>query len=157
VAFVALLRPGGRYLVVASSFGTLRELAPSLHPRLDRAGLTLDDVDATMDAYADAVEQGRDAAEGWPSWINPRSKVGQVAATRIVARQVRCDGPPGAFLAAVCPGLVDTEASRPWFDDMREAQSPEEAAAHIVRVALDPVNDALNGELLQFGLVLPWR
>jgi NAD(P)-dependent dehydrogenase (short-subunit alcohol dehydrogenase family) len=156
-AVVPLLRPGGRYLVVASSFGTLRELAPSLHSRFDRPALTLDDVDATMDAYAHAVEHGLDAAQGWPSWINPPSKVGQVAAARIVARQVRRDGPAGAFVAAVCPGLVDTDASRPWFDDMAEAQSPDEAASHVVRVALDPVDDAFHGELIQFGRVLPWR
>jgi carbonyl reductase 1 len=160
-ALVPLLRPGGRYLVVASSFGTLRELDPSLHARFDGPTLTLDDIDATMAAYTDAVEQGRDAAEGWPSWINPPSKVGQVAAARIVARQVRRHGPAGAFVAAVCPGLVDTDASRPWFDDMGDAQSPSEAAAHVVRVAIDPIADDLHGQLIhfgiQFGRVLPWR
>jgi carbonyl reductase 1 len=154
---VPLLRPGSRYLVVASSFGTLRELDPSLHDRFDSPALTLDDVDATMDAYADAVEQSRDAAEGWPSWINPPSKVGQVAAARIVARQVRREGPADALVAAVCPGLVDTDASRPWFDNMSEARSTEDAAAHIVRVALDPVDDAFHGALIQFGRALPWR
>ncbi len=155
--YVPLLRPRGRYLVVASSFGTLRELHPSLHRRFEGPSLTLDDIDATMDAYAAAVEQGRDAAERWPPWINPPSKVGQVAAVRIVARQVRRNGPVGALVAAVCPGLVDTDASRPWFDDMSDAQSPGDAAAHIVRVALDPIPDDFHGELIQFGRVLPWR
>ncbi|HLM64846.1 MAG TPA: SDR family NAD(P)-dependent oxidoreductase [Acidimicrobiales bacterium] len=156
-ALLPLLRPRGRYLVVASSFGTLRELDPSLHARFGTPGLTLDDLDATMDAYAAAVEAGRDGDEGWPAWINVPSKVGQVAAARIAARTVCADGPPGAFVAAACPGLVDTDASRPWFTDMTEAQRPEEAAAHLVRLMLDPVGDDLAGELVQFGRVLPWR
>jgi len=33
----------------------------------------------------------------------------------------------GTLVAAVCPGLVDTEASRPWFADFSQAQSPERA------------------------------
>jgi hypothetical protein len=58
---------------------------------------------------------------------------------------------------AVCPGLVDTAASRPWFDDMAEAQTPDEAATHLVRLALDPADVGFHGELVQFGRVLPWR
>ncbi|HEY3142970.1 MAG TPA: SDR family NAD(P)-dependent oxidoreductase [Acidimicrobiales bacterium] len=117
-ALVPLLRPGGRYLVVASSFGTLRELPEQLHARFDDPALTLDDIDATMDAYVAAAEAGRESEEGWPNWINVPSKVGQVAAARIVAHEVG----PEIFVAAVCPGLVDTDASRPWFDDMSGAQ-----------------------------------
>jgi len=80
-----------------------------------------------------------------------------VAATRIVARQVRDEVPAGALVAAVCPGLVDTDASRPWFDDMSEAQSADEATDHLVRLAVDPVDSAtVHGELVQFGRVLPW-
>jgi carbonyl reductase 1 len=156
-AIVPLLRPGARLLVVASSFGTLRSLPPPLHARFDDPGLTLDGVDAVVRAWVDAVEGGTDAAEGWPDWINIPSKVGQVAALRVVARRLREDGPPGVLAVAVCPGLVDTAASRPWFDDMTEAQSPDEAATHLVRLALDPVDAGLHGELVQFGRVLPWR
>lgn len=39
------------------------------------------------------------------------------------------------FVAAVRPGLVDTDASRPWFADMSKAQSPDAAAAPIVAIA----------------------
>jgi len=158
-AFAPVLRPGGRLLVVASSFGTLRELPAHLHARFDTDTMSLDDVDAVMAAWRDAVLEGRAADEGWPDWINIPSKVGQVAAVRVLARERRDADAAGATLvAAVCPGLVDTEASRPWFADMRGAQTPDQAAAALLRLALDPrPNQDFHGELVQFGKILPWR
>jgi carbonyl reductase 1 len=50
---------------------------------------------------------------------------------------------------------VDTAASRPWFADMSEAQSPEQAASALVALALEP-DPAWRGELVQLGKVLPW-
>ena len=59
---------------------------------------------------------------------------------------------------ALCPGLIDTDASRPWFEDMSTAQTPAEAASWPVELALAPSFDpALYGELVQFGKVLPWE
>ncbi len=59
---------------------------------------------------------------------------------------------------SLCPGLIDTDASRPWFDDMSAAQTPAEAAAWPVELALSSTFDpALYGELVQFGKVLPWE
>ena len=153
--FLPLMRPQGRMFVVASSFGTLRGLPSHLHRYFDDPAVTLDDLDNTMNEYVDAVEDGRDRALGWPEWINVPSKIAQVAAVRTVARHV---SPGDVLVTAVCPGLVDTDASRPWFSGMTEAQSPDEAAAHLVALALDPVDRAvIHGELVQFGHVLPWR
>jgi carbonyl reductase 1 len=152
-AFGPLLRPGGRYVVVASAFGTLRGLPEHLHARFATDAMTLEQVDDVMLAYANAVEEGRAAAEGWPEWINVASKVGQVAAMRVYARQTGTEG--DAFVVAACPGLVDTAASRPWFADMSTARTPDEAAAALVKLALDP-DPAWRGELVQFGRVLPW-
>jgi carbonyl reductase 1 len=158
-AFDPILRPGGRILVVASAFGSLRELPAELRGRFDTDAMTLDDVDATMLAWRDAVLEGRAADEGWPEWINIPSKVGQVAAARVLARERRAaDTADGTLVAAVCPGLVDTAASRPWFEDMSTAQTPEQAADALLRLALDPVVDPrFYGELVQFGAVIPWR
>jgi carbonyl reductase 1 len=52
---------------------------------------------------------------------------------------------------------VDTAASRPWFENMDEARTPEAAAAALLRLALDPVRPETYGELVQFGEVRPWR
>ncbi|GAA0260060.1 SDR family NAD(P)-dependent oxidoreductase [Actinomadura nitritigenes] len=157
-SFSPILRPGGRLLVVASDFGTLRSLPASLHGRFDTETMSLDDVDAAMLAWRDAVIAGTAAAEGWPEWINIPSKVGQVAAVRVLARERReRDKADATLVAAVCPGLVDTAASRPWFENMSEAQTPEAAAAALLRLALGPVRPETYGELVQFGEVRPWR
>jgi carbonyl reductase 1 len=151
-----LLRPGGRSLVVASTFGTLRHLPEHLHDRFG-AG-TLDDVDAVMIDWRDAVLDGRAAGEGWPDWINIPSKVGQVAAVRALARERAAEGrDDGTLVAAVCPGLVDTDASRPWFADMSRALTPEQAAGPLLDLALAPgVDPRVEGQLVRFGAVLPW-
>jgi NAD(P)-dependent dehydrogenase (short-subunit alcohol dehydrogenase family) len=158
-AFDPILRRSGRLLIVASDFGSLRRLPAHLHERFDTETMTLDDVDATMLAWRDAVVEGRAADEGWPDWINIPSKVGQVAAVRVLARERRAaDRVDGTLVAAVCPGLIDTDASRAWFDDMGGAQTPSEAALPVLRLALDDeVDQRCYGELVQFGNVVPWR
>jgi carbonyl reductase 1 len=155
--FGPLLRDGGRLLVVASSFGRLRHLPPQLHARFDGAG-SLRAVDDVMLAYVDAVERGVAADEGWPEWINVASKVGQVASMRVLSRALREDAARRRLVIdAVCPGLVDTEASRPWFDDMSAAQTPAAAAADIVWLATAPYEAGLPyGELVRHRDVLAW-
>lgn len=156
-AFAPLLGARGRLLIVASSFGSLRHLSAPLHSRFDSDGLSLDDLDAIMAGYVDAVESGRAAGEGWPEWINVPSKVGQVAAMRVLAREQRkLAKRDGRFIAAVCPGLVDKDASRPWFDDMAEAQSPDVAAEDVLALALDQVDSTFHGEVIQHRRIIPW-
>jgi hypothetical protein len=107
--------------------------------------------------YADAVRSGAAAGQGWPEWINIPSKVGQVAAVRIYARDQR-ERAIGdrQLIVAVCPGLVDTRASRPWFTDMSQAQSPDQAAIDVVKLATGAIEPQWYGELVQHGRVLPW-
>ena len=158
-AFAPILRPGGRLLVVASDFGSLRRLPAHLHARFDTDTMSLDDVDSTMLAWRDAVVEGHATEAGWPEWINIPSKVGQVAAVRVLARERHAaDQRDDVLLAAICPGLIDTEASRPWFDSMAGALTPAEAAVAPLRVALAPdVDPRFSGQLVQFGRVIPWR
>jgi len=152
------LRRGGRLLVIASSLGALHELPERLWERFDTDTMDLDDIDAAVRRWRDAVVEGRAESEGWPQFINIPSKVAQVAAVRVLARERRsADRPDGAFLAAVCPGMIDTGASRPWFD-MSGAQTPDQAAVAVLRLALDPdLDPALYGELVRFGKALPWN
>jgi carbonyl reductase 1 len=158
-AFDPILRPAGRLLVVASDFGSLRRLPAHLHDHFDTDAMSLDDLDATLLDWRDLVVEGRAAEQGWPEWINIPSKVGQVAAVRVLARERRAaDASAGSLVAAVCPGLIDTEASRPWFADMRGAQTPAEAAVAPLRIALERAAEPdFYGELAQFGKVVPWR
>jgi carbonyl reductase 1 len=157
-AFRDVLRPGARFLVVASGFGTLRNLDPKLHARFDIEQASIDDIDSVMRSYVDAVVADGAAAEGWPDWINIPSKIGQVAAMKVFAREMahRRDA-DGLLVAAVCPGLIDTEASRPWFADMSRALSPEAGAEPIVALALSNGQEHLPyGQLIQRGKVIPW-
>jgi NAD(P)-dependent dehydrogenase (short-subunit alcohol dehydrogenase family) len=158
-AFSRILRPGGRLLIVASAFGSLRELPEQLRSRFDTDAMTLDDIDAVMRDWRNAVLEGRAGDQGWPDWINIPSKIGQVAAVRVLARERRAaDEADGTLVAAVCPGLVDTDASRPWFDDMSKAQSPRDAAESLLQLALEPDFDPrFYGELVQYAKVIPWR
>ncbi|HMO48928.1 MAG TPA: SDR family NAD(P)-dependent oxidoreductase [Rubrivivax sp.] len=154
-----LLKAGARCVIVASSFGRLSNLAPPLRPLFDTDHRSLDDIERVMDAYVEAVERGEAAARGWPEWINVASKVGQVAAARIAARLVSASRPgDGILVNAVCPGLIDTGASRPWFDDMSRAQSPDEAARAVIDLLLTPPGaaGAPHGQLMRFGAALPW-
>jgi carbonyl reductase 1 len=157
-SFLPILRPGGRFLVVASSFGTLGHLDPAVRPQFDRAR-TLSDIEAVVAGWRAAVHDGSAEARGWPAWLNIPSKVAQVAAVRVVAAERReRDLANGTLVAAVCPGLIDTAASRPWFEDMSRAQTPEQAAEALLDLAVAPnVDSATYGELVQFGKVLPWQ
>lgn len=145
--------------MIASSFGSLTHLAPPLHRHFDVASASLADIEATMDRYVAAVREGSAAADGWPDWINIASKVGQVASARIAARMIAAERPSAGILVnAACPGLVDTEASRPWFADMSAARSPDVAAIDVLWLALmPPGTSAPHGELVQYRKVLPWR
>jgi NAD(P)-dependent dehydrogenase (short-subunit alcohol dehydrogenase family) len=156
-AFLPALRPGGSFLVVSSALGTLRQLPAPVRPLLADP-LTLEQVDAVVEKYRAQVHDGTAEQAGWPHWLNIPSKVAQVAATRAVARDRReHDLAQDSLVAAVCPGLIDTGASRPWFEDMSSAQTPEQAAVAVLDLALRrPVDPATYGELVQFGKVLPW-
>ena len=159
-AFAPRLRPGGRLIVVASALGTLDKLDGRISGRFAAAAeADLDAVDALVADWRRAVHDREAEAEGFGAWLNIPSKVAQVAAVRALARQRRtADLAENRLLMALCPGLIDTDASRPWFEDMSRAQTPEQAASWPVELALSRTsNPAYYGELVQFGKVLDWE
>jgi hypothetical protein len=146
-------------IIVASALGTLDKLDDRVADRFARATENLDAVDALVAHWRQAVHNGRAQDEGYGAWLNIPSKVAQVAAVRAAARKRRtADLAENKLLMALCPGLIDTDASRPWFEDMSQAQTPAQAAYWPVKLALAPTFDpAFYGELVQFGKVLPWE
>jgi carbonyl reductase 1 len=157
-AFGPILKDHARFLVVASAFGSLRNLSPRLHERFDVVTRSLEDIENLMDEYVDLVETGQAKVHQWPEWINVSSKVAQVASAKIMARLMREEASRrGILINAVCPGMVDTEASRPWFADMSSAQTPAQAAVDVVWLAtLPPRTKTPYGELVQHREILPW-
>ena len=155
-SFGPVLRPGGRLIVVASSLGTLGHLDPRLHPLFD--GASLGQVEHAVESWRGAIHSGTTDEAGWPRWLNVPSKVAQVAAVRAVAAERRDrDLAAGTLVASVCPGMVDTRASRPWFSDYSHARTPAEAARPVLDLVLDEdVDPKLYGELVRFGELVPW-
>ena len=162
-AFRSLLRPQARLLVVASGFGTLKSLDPRVHDRFDTDRLDLAGLERNLHAYVEAVEQGHAGEEGWPDWVNIPSKVGQVAATRIFAREWAADPslPPRVLINAVCPGWMITDASRPYLDQLPAEitpRLPDQAAPDVLWAGLlEPGTTRPYGELVQYRQVLPWK
>jgi carbonyl reductase 1 len=159
-AFAPRLRPGGRLIIVASALGTLDKLDDRIAGRFAAAATdSLDTVDALVAEWRQAVHHGRAEEEGYGSWLNIPSKVAQVAAVRALASERRAnDLAENRLILALCPGLIDTDASRPWFEDMSTAQTPAQAASWPVQLALAPTFDpAFYGELVQLGKILPWE
>ena len=158
-AFAPRLRPGGRLIVVASALGTLDKLDDRAAGRFAAATTRLDAVDTLVSEWRQAVHDGRAEQEGFGTWLNIPSKVAQVAAVRAVARKRRAaDVADDKLVMALCPGLIDTDASRPWFEDMSQAQTTAEAASWPVELALSQTIDpTFYGELVQFGNVLGWE
>ncbi len=156
-AFAPTLGDGGTLLVVASTLGTLHYLAPVLHERFEELE-TLEEADAAVRRWREAVQDGSALAQGWPAFLNIPSKIAQVSAVRALASQRReADLERGILLASVCPGMIDTGASRPWFD-MSHAQTPTQAAGPLVDLALrSSLDPSLYGELIRFGHALPWK
>jgi NAD(P)-dependent dehydrogenase (short-subunit alcohol dehydrogenase family) len=157
-----LFRTNARVVVLASGFGTLTNLPAHLHERFDAAGLSMEDINHTMLEYATAVEQGRDQADGWPAWINIASKVGQVATTRIFARELQHDSsaPRGILVNAACPGWTDTDAARPYLEKMPHirAKTPDEAAVDVIWLATLPKGaSAPHSELVQYRRPIPFN
>ncbi|MGW3410357.1 SDR family NAD(P)-dependent oxidoreductase [Streptomyces sp. NPDC000888] len=155
-SFGPALRPGGRLLVVASSLGTLGHLDPRLHHLFD--GASLDQVEYAVESWRRAIHDRTATEAGWPIWLNVPSKVAQVAAVRALAAERReHDLATGTLIAAVCPGMVDTATSRPWFSDYSHAQSPARAARAVLDLIFaEHADPALYGELVRFGKPLPW-
>jgi carbonyl reductase 1 len=158
-AFMPLLNDGARFLIVASAFGSLRYLPDQLHHKFDVSQLTLEDVEAVLDEYVGLVESGEAAQQGWSDWINVPSKIGQVAAMKVMARMMKAEAERRDILInAACPGLVDTAASRPWFADMSTAQSPDQAAVDVLWLATLPTGiKEPYGELIQHREIIPFR
>lgn len=158
-AFRPLLRPQARVLVVASGFGTLKSLDPSLHGRFDTDRMDLDALERVLLDYTLAVEEGRAAGEGWPEWINIPSKVGQVAAARIFARELAAQASE-VLVNAVCPGWMITDASRPYLKSLPPEitpKQPDEAAGDVLWAGLLPPRTRHpHGELVQYRKLLPW-
>ena len=105
-ALLPLLSPAGSIVMVSSGMGELSVLGAGLRRRFDSAQLTRAELEALLEQFAAAAEQGGVEREGWPRSAYSVSKAALNALTRILAREL---GPAGPRVNAVCPGWVRTD------------------------------------------------
>jgi NAD(P)-dependent dehydrogenase (short-subunit alcohol dehydrogenase family) len=76
----------------------------------------------------------------------------------VLARELAAEAARRDILVnAACPGLMTTGASRPWFDDMSMALSPDDAATDVLWLATLPAGAREPyGELVQHRKILPF-
>jgi carbonyl reductase 1 len=154
-AFSPVLNDNARFIVVASAFGRLQYLPEHLRARFDTTTMTLEHLETLLEDYTELVEAGKDRDAGWPESINIPSKIAQVAAMRVMARDYNRER--GSLINAACPGLGDTEASRRWFDDTSAAKPPDEGATDVLWLASLPAGTTdPYGELVQYREILSW-
>ena len=86
---------------------------------------SLDAVDTLVDDWRRAVHAGRAEQEGYGRLAEHplEGRAGRCRAGRR-ARAPRPDLAANRLIAALCPGLIDTAASRPWFADMSRGADP---------------------------------
>jgi hypothetical protein len=108
--------------------------------------MSLDDLAKVMDEYVDAVELGRAAEEGWPGWINVPSRIGQVAAMKVAARELAGEARRrGILINAACPALDEAE------------ECPDRAADDVLWLATLPAGTRRPyGALVQHRKVIPF-
>ncbi|KAJ3161983.1 Carbonyl reductase [NADPH] 3 [Geranomyces michiganensis] len=113
LAFLPLIRDGGRIVNVSSMAGKLGIVDASLQAQFSDPQLTLDKLDALMESFISAV--AADGGEttykekGWPRTTYGVSKLGLTAMTRVLARQHADVKAKGIFVAACCPGWCKTD------------------------------------------------
>ncbi|GAA4872946.1 hypothetical protein [Ferrimonas pelagia] len=144
-SMLPVLLAEARVVMVASALGCLRQLAQPLQARFDTDGAQFADIDAVMQHYVEAVEQGTAKAEGWPDWLQIPSQVGRVALTRVAAQWLARERPDSNILInAVCPDLHEGKASV----DVKD----------VLWLASRPVGSpSPQGQLVQGRSELPWQ
>ncbi|KAI9018859.1 short-chain dehydrogenase/reductase SDR [Hyaloraphidium curvatum] len=161
-SFPALMKPGGRILVVASGFGLLKTIPGKATRDHFRAAIAKGDVSGVgslMDEYVAKTSAGTETEE-WGGWVNGPSKVGQVAALRALATSLASQPPSSRpFVMAVCPGWTYTDAAGPYIaksEDLQKiAKQPDEAAAYLLGYVKEPKEEWF-GELVQYNKILPF-
>ena len=159
-AFDPILRPGGRLLVVASDFGSLRRLPAPLHERFDTDALSLDDA-RRHDAGLARRRRGRPRRRGGLAGVDQHpieggpGRRGARAGARAARRSRTGRDPRRRALPRIdrhrrVAALVRGHESR-----RRRPPRPRSPRC-TSRSTCAPV-PSFYGELVQFGQVIPWR
>ncbi|XP_046559757.1 carbonyl reductase [NADPH] 3-like [Haliotis rubra] len=161
-ALEPLLRQDGRYVIVSSGFGRLSKIPQKLRPKFQTENKSIDQLNCVLNEYVTSTKDGSFKEKGWPDWPNVVSKLGLVALTRIIVRNLK-GNPRRLLVNASCPGWTVTDAARSFLDERGmfgnvKAKHPDEAAVDMIWLAtLPPGTTSPHGELIQYRKVLSYE
>ena len=122
-----LLRKGTdpRLVNVASMSGKLSQVSPALQEKFTSDTLTMEELNGLMKKFETDVQNDVHAQEGWSNTNYGMSKLGVIAATRVLARQEA----PTISVNSCCPGWCATDmaghqAPRPASEGAKNAVIP---------------------------------
>ena len=125
-----LLRKAGkktgnaRIVTVASMSGKLSQVSRDLQEKFSSPSLTIPELNQLMDEFEADVKAGNHASKGWSNTNYGMSKLGVIAATKVLARE---EAQNGIFVNCCCPGYCDTDMT-----SHKGPRSPEEGAKNAV-------------------------
>lgn len=139
--FLPLLRSDGRLVNVCSMSGKLSSYSNSVRAAFLKAASGTDVAAATslMDAFTNAVAEGKEKEAGFPSAAYAVSKAGEIAMTKIIAMQEKNSGGQ-RLINACCPGYVNTDMTKG-----RGTKSVDEGARTPVLLALGDIKGKTGG------------
>ncbi|EPE33946.1 NAD(P)-binding Rossmann-fold containing protein [Glarea lozoyensis ATCC 20868] len=133
-----LIRPGGRLVNIASMAGHLSKYSKDIQKSfLSAADTSIDACTALMDKFTADVAAGKEKEEGWTSAAYAASKAGEIAFSKVLARE--WEG-KGVLVNACCPGYVKTDMTKG-----NGAKSVDEGARTPVMLALAELNGKAGG------------
>lgn len=135
--FTPLLKPNARVVNVSSTGGqsALGSVSEQLRNRFLKEDLTVDELNALMNEFIEAVRVGDWKARGWVGTTYGVSKIGMTMLGRIWTKQL----PAGILINSVCPGYVKTNMAP------NGIRTIDQGALTPVHVALLPTSAKENG------------
>eukprot|EP00299_Pterocystis_sp_00344_P012484 c6000_g1_i1.p1 GENE.c6000_g1_i1~~c6000_g1_i1.p1 ORF type:complete len:278 (+),score=76.93 c6000_g1_i1:30-836(+) len=130
--FLPFLGQGSRIVNVASQAGRLAILSssPTLTERFTSPTLAVAELDILLNTFVSEVESGTHSQSGWPNTCYGTSKLGLIALTRVLARDL---APSGINVTACCPGYCATNMS-----SYKGVRTPQKGAETPVWLATAP-------------------
>jgi len=151
-AFLPLLRPGARVVIVTSNCGHLSKIngdepkASELRAKLSSPSLSQEELGSLMRRFVSLAGEGAHTAAGWPNSAYKVSKVGVSALARLMQAQVDSEMSGKARDIAINhahPGYVATDMS-----SFKGHWSVEEGARSIIHAATLPPHTLIRGEYI---------
>ena len=106
---------------------------------------TVDDVTKLMESFTEAVDQGKEKEQGWPSAAYAVSKSGITGMTRAIALEVEeRRKESGVLVNSCCPGYVNTDMTK-----HRGSKSVDEGAQTPVLLACGDIGTT-SGEFVSY-------